>query len=319
MKLKYPQRSETHVKETESERLLHSLAPREWIIRQISERDYGIDIYVEIATQSGEITGDLIFIQLKSVNTIQWKERENIDRGKSPQIKTTTAAYLFNLPVPVFIFVADISKQNIYYIPVKQQIRKIYNKLTNQDSITFDLVKVLDLKSEIGMSLFKWHTSIERMHKDFSFHVNNFLSNLEIFGEFILDHQWRDCHLPVEGADLLRFISMYQTCNFISSHLYKEWKVDSLENIFSSDKLIFNDPDTLVHELSLNKVMKQIEPIFIELAKGCINLVSNVQSEYWKQYNFILYCICKEQAIDVYINQFEKDYRARCADVLQIS
>jgi hypothetical protein len=57
--MKFPERSDTHIIEAESWRLLQSLAPREWIVREVSERDYGIDAYIELVSKGGQVTGSL--------------------------------------------------------------------------------------------------------------------------------------------------------------------------------------------------------------------------------------------------------------------
>ena len=36
--------------ESESWRLLQTLAPHEWIVRELTERDYGIDCYIELVS-----------------------------------------------------------------------------------------------------------------------------------------------------------------------------------------------------------------------------------------------------------------------------
>ena len=68
--MKLPRRPKSHIAETDSWRLLQEVAPREWIVREVSERDYGIDCYIELASKNGNITGKLISVQLKAVNRI---------------------------------------------------------------------------------------------------------------------------------------------------------------------------------------------------------------------------------------------------------
>ncbi len=69
--MKFPKRSETHKIEAASWRLLQELAPDEWIVREVSERDYGIDAYIEVATSTGDVTGNLVSIQLKGVDELE--------------------------------------------------------------------------------------------------------------------------------------------------------------------------------------------------------------------------------------------------------
>src|ERR1700677_3836790 len=108
--MKWPKRTATHIQESKSWRLLAHLAPDEWIIREVTERDYGIDAYIEIATATGDITGNLISVQLKGPEQIDWRDLEWRDNGEhsqiatSPSISTATTRYWLNLPVPVFLF-----------------------------------------------------------------------------------------------------------------------------------------------------------------------------------------------------------------------
>lgn len=60
MKLKFPKRSKTHLTETESWRVLDSVAPKDWIVREVTERDYGIDAYIELVGKNDEVTGQLM-------------------------------------------------------------------------------------------------------------------------------------------------------------------------------------------------------------------------------------------------------------------
>ena len=72
--MKYPKRSLNHIKETASWKIFNSKVPNEWIIRNVTERDYGIDSYVEIVSPNGDVRGDLCSIQLKSSKSINWKQ-----------------------------------------------------------------------------------------------------------------------------------------------------------------------------------------------------------------------------------------------------
>ena len=71
--MKLPKRPKTHVIETESGRLLQSLVPEEWIVRDPPERDYGIDLYIEQVSKDGYLTGQLMAVQLKGQQNIEWK------------------------------------------------------------------------------------------------------------------------------------------------------------------------------------------------------------------------------------------------------
>jgi len=59
-----------------------------------------IDTCIEVTTTAGDVTGNLVSIQLKGVDKIDWKvEGGDSSRGAlSPPIKTSTALYWLNPP-----------------------------------------------------------------------------------------------------------------------------------------------------------------------------------------------------------------------------
>ena len=92
-------------------------------MREVTERDYGIDAYIELANDKDEITGDLILVQLKGTEALRWKQSGKVETARSPQVETSTANYWLRLPVPVFLFVADLTARDIYYVSVEGPIR----------------------------------------------------------------------------------------------------------------------------------------------------------------------------------------------------
>src|SRR6185369_8275727 len=100
--------------------------------------------------------------------------------ARSPQIKTPTANYWLRIPVPVFLFVADLSAQDIYYVPAQEALRAQFDKLDTQDSITFTLRDQLSFKSKIGNRLLPWFYRRERMHEQFAFHMTNLISHIDM-------------------------------------------------------------------------------------------------------------------------------------------
>jgi hypothetical protein len=91
------------------------VAPTEWIVREVSERDYGIDCYIEVASIDGDITGELISAQLKGGDQLDWKEKIGQWCARRPAVKSSTAKYWLDLPCPVFLLVADLAAEEVYY------------------------------------------------------------------------------------------------------------------------------------------------------------------------------------------------------------
>ena len=60
----YPERSETHRTDTSAVRRLMTQLSSDWVIRDLSERDYGIDLKLEYFNDN-KPTGKIVFLQVK--------------------------------------------------------------------------------------------------------------------------------------------------------------------------------------------------------------------------------------------------------------
>jgi len=149
MKIGFPKRSKQHVSETVSLKLFKSLIPDDWVIRELGERDYGVDLSVEIV-RGGIMTGDVIVGQLKGV-------QHDPLRGKSifKSIKETTTNYLLQQPAPAFLFVASSEAQQVYWRSLRDHHRNLreheklnHVKLVADFKLTTVGIKTLDLAQQ---------------------------------------------------------------------------------------------------------------------------------------------------------------------------
>lgn len=84
-----------------------------WLYRQNhQENDFGIDGYIDIITEVGQITGKSIAIQLKSGNSY-FKEQNEIGiifKGNKKHLN-----YYLNLDIPIIIILLDIENQKAFW------------------------------------------------------------------------------------------------------------------------------------------------------------------------------------------------------------
>ncbi|TAU52533.1 DUF4365 domain-containing protein [Rhizobium leguminosarum] len=321
--MKLPTRPATHLTEAASWRLLQSLAPETWIVREVTERDYGIDAYIEITSDAGEITGDLISVQLKGTESVDWtapkkrpaktkKEMGDLDHtARSPQIATSTANYWERLPVPVFLFVADISAGDVYFASVEPVIRRNYDKLESQDTLSFSLLKGHSLSQEIGPHMVDWYAKRERLHRDFVSQISQLVSHAETFHEFIGMNQGRDSFMEVEADVHLRFRALHQSCQMAAAYLGVEWNVDSLRDLYKRDREQFQDEWVWLHELTLDRALAQIEASFPTLLRAAVDLIENVEGTYWRWHHPVLHALCGGNALGWLIKRMEDDLARR--------
>lgn len=322
--MKLPSRPATHMTEAASWRLLQSLAPETWIVREMTERDYGIDAYIEITSDAGEITGDLISVQLKGTESLEWKapagktgkkpkkDKSDLDHtARSPQIASSTANYWERLPVPVFLFVADISGGDIYFASVEPVIRRNYDKLASQDTLSFPLIKGLSLSQKVGPHLVEWYATRERLHRDFVSQISQLVSHAETFHEFIVMNQGRDSFMEVEADAHLRFRALHQSCQMAAAYLGVEWTVDSLSDLYKRDREQFQDEWAWLHELTLDRALVQIEANFPALLRAAVDLIENVEGAYWRSHHPVLHALCGGNALGWLIRRMEDDLARR--------
>lgn len=151
--MRFPKRPKPHVTETAAWRILQSSVPDEWILRDVMGRDYGVDCYLELVNRDNEVTGDLISLQLKETDVLEWKDDGKFEKSTFSGIKTSTANYWMHLPVPVFLCVADTSQGKLYFAPIKDQVRKRYDEFLKQDTFSFRLIRNLDLAETLGRTM----------------------------------------------------------------------------------------------------------------------------------------------------------------------
>lgn len=304
--MRFPKRDDNHLMETQSGRLLASFAPDDWILRQVTERDYGIDYYIELASKDGEITGDLLSVQLKSIERIDWKtSAQNIETARSPSIKVETANYWLGLPVPVLLLVADLSAGDIYVTNVKPTLRADFEKLQTQGTLTFPLHKPVSLKSEIGPIMVRIYYARERHHARFKAALTTLLSNLTAHADFILYNQMLDCFMEVETARHLEFRSLYIACAQVAQYLGVKWELPKLVDVYFEDHETWKSNYCFLHEQSLDRVLKLLQPIYPKLLRGALDLVTQTERHYWRATNPYFYALCADGELKLSLNQIE--------------
>ena len=306
MAMKLPKRPRAHLTEAEAWKILQTCAPSTWIVREVTERDYGIDAYVEISDREGNVTGDLISIQLKGTASITWRGEKGNRIATSPSIATSTANYWERLPVPVFLFVADVQARDIWFAPVEPTIRRNYGKLSDQETITFGLKKKVRLGSKVGPALVEVLGRRERLQRDFVFHLANIVSNADDFHRFIDSNQGRDAHMEVESEAHLRFVSLYQSCEMATHYLGMEWTVDSLNELYRRDHQVFQDDFVMLHELTLDQALAQLEPLFPKLLRSAVELISTREGAYWKAKQPVLHAQCSSGELEWTVKSIEE-------------
>jgi len=300
--VKLPRRPKAHIIQTASWKVLEQATPPEWLLRQATERDYGIDCYLEIVWRDNELTGDLCSIQLKGREAIDWGVesgrlgRESVISG----VKKTTVNYWMSLPVPVFLMVAEISTGRLYFAPVKEQVRTRYAAYLAEDAATFGFTLYSGITldpASAGVVMLAYYLK-ERAFAHFASYLRGLLIHAKDYYEFILSNQGLDCFLDVEPDDIMLLIHIYQTCEFLSQFVGVDWQVISLADAFREDADTWKESYGILHNMTLDRILREMQPVFASVLRETKSLVSEAQSAYWEHEDRLLYRMCCDLNVD---------------------
>lgn len=291
MNLKLPKRVPQHISESASFKIFSSKIPHQWIIRDITERDYGIDCYLELVNWNNELTGELALIQLKSKQSIPWTKNNTF---KLSGIDISTTNYWYKFPVPVFIFLVDIEKEEVFFKSVDDEIKMNFFDYIKQEAFTYNFEKRNTFDGGINdLMAFKQYYYLEHYRQQFNSELLFFLSNLKNYLEFQDEHSNRDFHLGIEDTDLIFFETMHRNYRFFCQYYSIENPIPSVHEIKEESRKKFKRNNFYeLYEHDLAELMQSFTFLTDEIVSI---LEENIKREksYWitvnpTLYNFIL-------------------------------
>jgi hypothetical protein len=142
-------RTQTHIVDSKAVKVVMAHLPHHWVVRELTERDYGIDLMVEIfAPGLKDAKGKDAFAATGSVFHIQIKGTE--EALKSVQAGTinycidkNSLSYVEKFSIPFFLFRVSVADpQKIYFLWIQRYIKDVMDRETpmwredKEDSIT---------------------------------------------------------------------------------------------------------------------------------------------------------------------------------------
>lgn len=151
----FPQRSETHRVDTLALRRFITTLPADWVVRELSDRDYGIDLKLEYFA-SNQPTRVIVFLQIKgTVQTIKPKNNQ-VTCKKFP---TRTLNYCALFPEPfALIYLSINDNQPIYFLWLQKyithELTETNNLISKQKSVSLKIPVCNNFLSEEGKKKF---------------------------------------------------------------------------------------------------------------------------------------------------------------------
>ena len=281
--MKLPKRVPQHISESNSFKLLGNKVPNNWIIRETTERDYGIDCYVELVNNNNELTGQIASIQLKSRETIPWDKNERY----SIKINISTTNYWYYYAVPVFIFLADICEQEIYFLPVKKYIRQNFFEYQKQDNFIFSVRKDARFDKEKNLDEFIKHFWSELHRDQFENEILYFISNIKNVIHFQKVHKSLDSKSSIEESDNIFFETFYKNYERLCTYLFIKNELPSLFD-FKRKKADYKKLWNIGYRYNSNdidKLFDEINRLTIVILDKLHNITDKIENEYWSYKN----------------------------------
>lgn len=129
-------RTYQHIIDTKSIKKVLSILPDHWVVRELTERDYGTDLLIEIFNVSGknkngryiyESTGSIINIQVKGTDSHLTISGENT---VDIRLHRKNLLYFEKFAVPFLLLRVDVSSDsgNIYFVWLQKYIKQVLDQ-----------------------------------------------------------------------------------------------------------------------------------------------------------------------------------------------
>lgn len=282
--MELPKRIQKHVTETSSYKIFANSIPDHWIIREITERDYGIDCYIELVTNKGEVTGDFISIQLKGKETIKWTKK---DYYTFSGIKISTTNYWYQISIPVFICLVDIKTSETFFSPVRKVIRTNFKAFVNQKKFTYKVEKSNKF-DKTNLSSFIMSYFNEKMAKFLDQNISTFISHYNQYKDFIQNNMGRDYFMGVDIHRILYLKHFYNNMNFLCKYFNIDWDLKLIREYFKISKKEFGC-DYDLHEHYLDEILHNLNNLLIPVLLKLREFITVEESEYWMRIDIQLF------------------------------
>lgn len=306
----FPIRDITHIIERKAIEILNEQLPKEWIIREMTERDYGIDLYVEIVNEDKKVAGDLLAIQVKGKEKIEFNEQENFTFYS---IKNSTLNYWLNLPVPVFFVVVCIDSKKSFWCNVKNDHRSNKFISSKGNTVRITIPKAQDL---VTANKFVLHYIREKRWPAVENAIENSLMFFNSLGPFILICRRKPgdeyCsttiqYLLIQHFEYYRLLSRYILSK--KPKLITHWYNKHTDYQKSLGKF---ESATFSFEL-INEIIDDFISEYREAIRICNLLVIKHQEEYFKKRFPYLYAHLKLRPLafvesDWYARYYNDEY-----------
>jgi hypothetical protein len=282
--IELPKRADNHIRETTGYKVLESLIPAEWIIRSVSERDYGVDCYIELVDDDNHLTGDIAFVQMKATDKIDWRIRDN--GFKFYKVDRSTTNYLSGFIIPTYLFLVDLSTKEMFFLSVKEYVTEHYREYTTPGTFAYEFSHASNLFSvDAFLKSFRRNNQYEQFRNELQY----FISNVHHYVEFMWEHNNRDCFMQIEIEDMMFFEALHRNITFLHNYFGTTSSLPAIEELDRKGKAKYGDAyEQTLFDGVLTVLFSDFKASVLEIVDFITELVLVKEKYYWlKEKNYI--------------------------------
>lgn len=283
--LELPKRADNHIRETSGNKILESLIPAEWIIRSVTERDYGVDCYIELVDEKKRLTGEIVFVQMKATDKINWRK----DNGfRFHNVEKATTNYLKSFIIPTYLFLVDLSTAEMFFVSVKEYIAEHYKEYWDSDSFAYEFSHGCDAFT-IEAFLKSFHRN--NMYNQFRNELQYFISDMHHYIEFMQEHNYCDEFLQIEQEEMVFFEAMHRNISFLQDYFGTINKLTPIEILDEEGRNKYGEAyEQTLFEGILTDLFDKFKDSVLEIVDRIKELVTQKESDYWwRERNYIFH------------------------------
>jgi len=280
------------------------------VIRGLSERDYGMDVLIEICGE-GRVTGDMIVGQIKA------QEKFTIGVTNKRQfngLRDTTYKYLLGQAAPSYLFVVSLSDKAVYWRSLREHDRCSSDQDAGLPSISMH--RCLDL-SDAGTIALEHSYELEKRWPGVEHAILDALMFFNALGPLFLACRRLPERFPLPSAVQLLFVNHYEYYGLIRRYVMGQGTTSPLPDFYGmavnageiSDKLTFTAG-------FVTDVFGKFLYDYVRAIDQCDQLVRVNQRRYWhSKYPFQLahldafpsYFVVEDWMARYYFDEYENE------------
>lgn len=272
-----PVRADNHIRETAGYKVLENLIPSEWMIRDVTERDYGIDCYIELVNADKRLTGEIAFVQMKTTDKIDWRIK---DKGfRFYKVEKSTTNYLRGFKIPTYLFLVDLSTSEMFFLSVKEYILEHYQDFSTPGTFAYEFSHDSDAFTvDSFLASFRRNNLYDQYRNELQY----FISNVHNYIDFMWAHNNCDCFLQIEQDDMMFFEVLHRNIDFLQNYYNTTNRIPSIEELVSKGKKFYGDDyEKTLFEGVLTDMFDVFKASVFELVDIIVDLVTTKELYYW--------------------------------------